>query len=150
MKKFIALGSLSLFAASLLIGCGGGAPRKKVIVRSKPRPHKKVVVVKPGPKAGPAKVVYVKGTPHKGAVLVKVVPVRTPGPAMARPAQPGPNYIWMPGRWFVNGGKYYWAKGKWRKVKPWMIEKGYYWKKGHWAQAPDGHYFFVKGQWATR
>ncbi|HNP21699.1 MAG TPA: hypothetical protein PKM63_19350 [Panacibacter sp.] len=60
---------------------------------------------------------------------------------VARPAQPGPNYIWVEGDWYYSGGRYVqrpgtwvvprnnrtWAPGRWEQSK-----HGWYWKKGHW------------------
>lgn len=60
---------------------------------------------------------------------------------VARPAQPGPNYIWIEGDWYVSGGRYVQRPGYWvipRKSRTWVPgswhhnNHGWYWQKGHW------------------
>lgn len=45
----------------------------------------------------------------------KVV-VKDPNPPKARPAQPGPNYVWVPGHWKRGPrGRRVWVAGHWKR-----------------------------------
>lgn len=71
-----------------------------------------------------------------------VVSERPAEPEIAvRPAQPGPNYIWINGEWYRDGNSYYYHQGYWRAPRI-----GRTWVDGHWAQSGRGWYW-VKGHW---
>ncbi len=55
---------------------------------------------------------------------------------------PGPGYYWIEGHWYVVGGAYQWAPGRWERVPEGRHEwrrgrwhhdhHGWYWEEGHW------------------
>jgi WXXGXW repeat (2 copies) len=56
-------------------------------------------------------------------------------PTEVQPAQPGPNYTWIPGHyeWRQSERTYVWVPGSWA-VQP----AGYVWVPGHWERRPEG------------
>lgn len=56
---------------------------------------------------------------------------------------PGPNYVWVAGRWEFSNNEYRWRHGRWVP-----IERGYHrWVPGHWTER--GHrWYYVEGHWS--
>ncbi|MGC9951559.1 MAG: YXWGXW repeat-containing protein [Bryobacteraceae bacterium] len=73
-------------------------------------------------------------------VIVKVAPPAEV--AEARPASPGPNYIWIGGYQRWDGAAYVWVPGRW-EVPP---HPGARWVAHRWVRRHDG-YAFVEGRW---
>jgi WXXGXW repeat (2 copies) len=67
-------------------------------------------------------------------------------PAEVRPAQPAPNYVWLPGyyTWRASDRAYVWVPGHWA-VPP----DGHVWVPGHWQTQSSG-YTWVDGRWERR
>lgn len=59
---------------------------------------------------------------------------------VARPAQPGPTYVWHGGEWYYTGGGYHWREGFWANHphRVWTDgrwvhgSRGWYWRRGYW------------------
>jgi hypothetical protein len=75
------------------------------------------------------KTVYVPIAPPQRRVEVK-------------PARPGPEYAWQPGRWVWRSGRHVWIAGHWTKAKG-----GRRWIPGHWRHTPRG-WVWQSGRWA--
>lgn len=69
------------------------------------------------------------------------VATRPEAVVVTRPAQPAPNYVWVEGEWYYNGGRYVQRPGTWvipHNNRTWVpghweqTRRGWYWKKGHW------------------
>lgn len=70
-----------------------------------------------------------------------VVTERPGEPAVvARPAQPGPNYVWRGGEWYYRGGGYHWHDGYW------TMRGNHKWVDGHWVHGTRGWYW-RRGYW---
>jgi len=55
---------------------------------------------------------------------------------------PGPNYVWVAGRWNWDGRGYAWMPGRWI-----VAERGYRsWRPGRWAHDRRGWYW-IEGHW---
>jgi WXXGXW repeat (2 copies) len=73
-------------------------------------------------------------------------PMPPPMPAArteVQTAQPGPNYVWIPGHyeWRTSERTYVWVPGSWA-VQP----AGYIWVPGRWETRPEGS-VWVQGHW---
>lgn len=82
-----------------------------------------------------------------GAVLADevIVKVRPRAPAAiveARPARPGPGFVWIAGYHRWNGTAYVWAPGRWERPP----RRGAKWVAARWEHRPGG-YVFVEGRW---
>ena len=60
---------------------------------------------------------------------------------VARPAQPGPNYVWIDGDYYWRGGRYVQRPGYW--VAP---RAGRVWHSGGWVNNAHG-YYWRRGRW---
>lgn len=69
-----------------------------------------------------------------------VVAERPAPPAYARPAVPGPHYVWVDGDWYVHNRKYVWREGYWAPTG------GKHWVGGHWVHRRHGWYW-QQGRW---
>jgi hypothetical protein len=77
-----------------------------------------------------------------------VVTAPPPAPAIpseVAPPQPGPAYVWVPGRWDWRRRGYVWVPGHW--TLPGASTR--VWIPGHWAPRGGG-YVWVEGRWRTR
>jgi WXXGXW repeat (2 copies) len=74
---------------------------------------------------------------------VQAPPPPPAAPAENVPAQPSPNYVWVPGAytWQSATRTYVWVPGHWT-VPP----QGYVWVPGHWETQANGS-SWVDGQW---
>jgi WXXGXW repeat (2 copies) len=70
-----------------------------------------------------------------------VVATRPDEVVYARPAAPGPDYIWIGGDWVWSGGAYHWHEGRWDKGR-----EGHAWHEGHWESHGSG-WRWNKGHW---
>jgi hypothetical protein len=59
----------------------------------------------------------------------------------ARPASPGPGYVWIGGEWEYSGNNYHWREGSWQQPR-----EGRTWKSGYWENNKKG-YKWHKGGW---
>ena len=57
---------------------------------------------------------------------------------------PGEDYLWVPGYWERDPGKWTWIKGRWEKPPH---EKAH-WRKGHWHWQ-HGKWHWTRGHWAV-
>ena len=67
------------------------------------------------------------------AVPVEIVPA------------PRPDYLWAPGYWGWDGGRYVWIEGRWIAAR-----RGYYWVPERWerhAEEEGHHWHFAPGRW---
>jgi len=62
-------------------------------------------------------------------------------PVYERPPQPYPDYVWIDGDWYPQGGTYVYRHGYWappRRNHVWVTGtwehrgNGYYWRRGRW------------------
>jgi hypothetical protein len=76
-------------------------------------------------------------------LVVQAPPPMPAAPAEARTAQPGPNYVWIPGYydWRPADRTYVWLPGKWI-----VAPDGQTWVPGHWETRRDGSRW-VGGHW---
>ena len=84
---------------------------------------------------------YVEG--EAGAVVVEEAP---PPPRIeVIPNAPGPEYIWVPGRWAWRVGprRYAWLPGHYRVIRH---PHHHAWVSGSWQHGPRG-WFWVRGHW---
>ena len=124
--KRIALGLTAIAAAAALTGCVV-APRP--YYHAQPQP----VYTQPQP-------VYAQPGYAPGVVVVETAP---PAPyAEVIGVAPSPDYIWIGGAWFWEGGRHVWHRGYWSAPR-----SGHYWVGHHWEQV--GHsWHFREGYWA--
>ncbi len=78
-----------------------------------------------------------------GAVYVKVAPP-SHRPHHARPSRPGPNAVWINGRWKWTGHRHVWVKGHWT-ARPHTHRNGH-WVPGHWNNTRHG-WHWIPGRW---
>ncbi len=71
-----------------------------------------------------------------------VVRERPAPPYYARPAAPGPNYIWIDGEWLRSGRHYNYRQGYWAPPR----KRYRQYSAGHWQQRRNGWYW-VPGRW---
>ncbi len=78
----------------------------------------------------------------QGQVVVVKRPVK-PDVVVVKKKRPGPDYIWIEGRWRWNkkANRYVWVKPQWVKVK-----KNREWIPGHWKKVPGG-WKWIPGHW---
>ena len=57
---------------------------------------------------------------------------------------PAEDYLWVPGNWERDPGKWTWVKGHWDKPPH---EKAH-WRKGHWKWH-EGKWHWYRGHWAV-
>ena len=70
--------------------------------------------------------------------------VRFVRPHLAPPPAPGPRYVFVPGYWRWDGGRYVWASGQWQ-LRP----AGFtHWVPGHWHVGRFGRWHWIPGHWA--
>ena len=74
---------------------------------------------------------------------VQAPPPQPAAPVETVPAQPGPNYVWVPGAytWQPASRAYVWVPGHWT-IPP----RGYVWVPGHWETHTSGNQW-VDGYW---
>jgi hypothetical protein len=91
--------------------------------------------------AQPAQVVTTNGYPATvSSYVVMQAPPAPPPEAVT--AQPGPNYLWIPGYWTWQNNRYAWMAGHW-EVPPTSTSV---WHNPHWE--PEGTAFrFYEGYW---
>jgi hypothetical protein len=70
-----------------------------------------------------------------------VVTDRPVAPAYAQTVAPGPDYVWIDGDWFWEGGRYTWHNGYWDHPHP-----GRHWEAGGWETRGNG-YSWRRGRW---
>jgi len=77
-----------------------------------------------------------------GAARV-VVHVKPPKARVeVRTKAPGPNYVWVSGRWAYKSGKYVWVAGSWvKRPTPKAV-----WVPGHWKKKHGG-WTWIPGHW---
>jgi hypothetical protein len=81
--------------------------------------------------------------PAIGRVNVDIiVDVGPPPPRVVVVPGPRPGYIWAPGYWYWEGGRYVWFDGRWVRSRP-----GYYWVPERWEHREDRRYHFAPGRW---
>jgi hypothetical protein len=75
--------------------------------------------------------------------LAQAAPPMPAPPAEVRTAQPGSDYVWIPGRyeWRASDRKYVWVPGTWIVPPP-----GYVFVPGRWETRSDGT-VWVHGRW---
>jgi hypothetical protein len=93
--------------------------------------------------AAPAVVAGTPGAPaysYTGQTIV----MQTAPPAPMYEAVPSPRegYLWAPGHWVWDNGRYTWQSGHWMSARP-----GYAWQAPHWQQRSDGSWYLVGGTW---
>jgi hypothetical protein len=72
------------------------------------------------------------------------VPDPPPQPRLeVRPPPPGRYYVWIPGRWHWDGGRYGWRPGTYRRIRH---KTHRYWVPGVWRSTPRG-YVYGPGHW---
>ncbi len=71
-----------------------------------------------------------------------VVANRPSAPVYARPAAPGPAYVWVSGEWIRQNGNYTWREGYWAP----RLHNRNGWVEGHWS-ARKGGWYWVPGHW---
>lgn len=71
-----------------------------------------------------------------------VVRDRPMAPYYARPAAPGPGYIWVNGEWLRRGRHYNYRQGYWAPPRP----RYHQYREGRWQQRRNG-YYWVPGRW---
>ena len=49
------------------------------------------------------------------SIGVRIGPPPPPRVIRVQPARPGPDYIWVDGYWFADGGRYRWHDGYWTR-----------------------------------
>jgi len=80
------------------------------------------------------------GQAFAGQISLGIRIGRPPAPRVlkVRPASPGPDYLWIDGYWYPEGGKYKWHDGYWSRPP---------YAGAHWvAPHHDGEQFF-NGYW---
>ena len=58
-----------------------------------------------------------------------------------RPVSPGPDYVWISGDWYWEGGAYAWHRGHWTRPRT-----GRSWMDGRWEQHGRG-WRWHRGGW---
>ncbi len=75
-----------------------------------------------------------------GRLVIRVKPPRAR--VEVRTRAPGPNHIWISGRWTWSKGKYVWVSGAWvKRPAPKAV-----WVSGHWTKK-HGNWIWVAGHW---
>ena len=72
------------------------------------------------------------------------VGARLDAPYYDRPVRPGPDYIWIDGDWYWEGGTYVYHHGYWSRPRGTHI-----WISGSWEQR-NGGWYWRKGKWDNR
>jgi YXWGXW repeat-containing protein len=73
------------------------------------------------------------------------VEVAPPPPTEAPPPPPRAGFIWAPGYWSWDDGRYVWVQGHWMEARP-----GYYWVPDGWehhVEERGPHWHFAPGHW---
>lgn len=81
--------------------------------------------------------------PTQSYIIIKDTP---PGKEQSDtiPPSPGPDHIWVRGRWkWDNNNRFDWVTGHWEK-KP---HPAAVWIPGHWRQKPGYGWLWVDGHW---
>jgi len=79
--------------------------------------------------------------PYSGEVIVSDAP---PAPIVETVyAAPGPDYVWIGGRWNWQG-RWVWVAGRYERHPHWHPGGG--WEAGHWDRREHG-YVWVEGRW---
>jgi hypothetical protein len=73
-------------------------------------------------------------------VSIRVGPPRPPREVMT--ARPGPGYVWTPGYYRHDGGRYNWVAGSWAQPPHPRAR----WVPGHWRHQ-HGNYVWIGGHW---
>jgi hypothetical protein len=74
---------------------------------------------------------------------VKVVKEAPPAPMVeAKTTSPGPDYMWVPGRWGYENGKYAWVSGRWERP----ANQDMVYIPGEWMRRGDG-FVYIAGRW---
>jgi hypothetical protein len=72
------------------------------------------------------------------SVGIRIGPPPPPRVVAVRPVMPGPNFTWVDGYWFADGGHYRWHEGYWTRPP---------YEGAHWiAPRHDGERFYA-GYW---
>lgn len=79
-------------------------------------------------------------TPAEAGALVVEAP---PAPRLEfRPAQPGPDHLWIAGHWRWDGSSHVWVAGSWA-IRP---APGAVWVYGRWVRRTEG-WEWAPGHW---
>lgn len=60
----------------------------------------------------------------------------------ARPGEPNPGHVWVPGYWVWTGSSHAWRAGHWQPDRP-----GHRYVPGRWHQGPQG-WMYIEGYWS--
>jgi hypothetical protein len=80
-------------------------------------------------------------TPAAAQSLNIMIGTPPPAPVYEVVPAPRPGYIWAPGYYRYDAGRYAWTTGRWMPVRP-----GYRWVNDRWDHGPQGWYH-VAGRW---
>ena len=69
------------------------------------------------------------------------VGARLDAPYYERPVRPGPDYVWIDGDWYWEGGRYAYHNGYWSRPRGTQV-----WITGSWQQR-NGGWYWRKGRW---